>query len=178
MKGFELDWQHNLWYAPSFLKGFVLTANYTKIQSKTGYPLQTSRKLGSGPFAKTVFIDTLRSGRMPDQPNDIFNFTIGYDIGGFSARLSYVYTDNVLVGINRTYDELDRYTSAYKKWDFTAYQKLPWLDGSLQVYLNVNNLTNTPDRAYTSVLGKLSSLQYYGRTVDLGLRYSFNKLPD
>ncbi|GLR17902.1 TonB-dependent receptor [Portibacter lacus] len=178
VRGIELDWQHNTWYLPSFLKGIVLNVNYTKIQSQTAYPLQTSRRDGTGPFAPIIFIDTIRTGRMPDQPNDIFNFTIGYDIGGFSTRLSYVYTDNVLDGVNRTYDELDSYTAAYKRWDFTAYQKLPWLEGRLQVYLNVNNLTNTPDRSFTSVLEKLSSLEYYGRTVDLGVRYSFHKLPE
>jgi len=177
VRGFELDWQTHLWYLPSFLKGIVLSANYTHINSKTSYPLQTSVKNGTGPFAQTVFVDSTRTGRMPNQPDDIFNFTIGYDIGGFSARLSYVYTDNVLVGINRTYDELDSYTDAYKRWDFTAYQKLPWLEGRMQLYVNVNNVTNTPDRSFVSVLQKLSSLQYFGRTVDLGLRYSFEKAP-
>jgi TonB-dependent receptor len=173
VKGFELDWQTHFWYLPSFLKGIVLNINYTHINSETSYPFQIGVKQGSGPFAKTVWVDSARIGRMPDQPDDIFNLTLGYDIGGFSARLSYVYTDNVLSGFNRTFKELDSYTSAYKRWDFTAYQKLPWLNGDLQVYLNINNITNTPDRSFTSVLQKLSSLQYYGRTVDLGLRYSF-----
>ncbi len=177
VKGVELDWQTNFWYLPGLLKGLVLNINYTKINSNTSYPFQTSVKQGTGPFAKTVFVDSTRVGRMPDQPNDIFNFTLGYDVGGFSARLTYVYTDNVLVGINRTYDELDTYTDAYKRWDFTAYQKLPWLDGRMQVYLNINNITNTPDRSFTSVLQKLNSLQYYGRTIDLGFRYSFEKSP-
>jgi len=177
VKGFELDWQTNFWYLPSFLKGLVLSINYTHINSQTSYPLQTAVKEGTGPFAKTVFIDTTRVGRMPNQPDDIFNFTLGYDIGGFSARLSYVFTDNVLVRVNRTFDELDSYTASYKRWDFTAYQKLPWLNGQFQVYMNVNNITNTPDRAFTSTLEKLSSLQYYGRTIDLGLRYTFAKKP-
>lgn len=173
VRGIELDWQTHLWYLPSFLKGIVLSVNYTHINSNTSYPFQTAVKNGSGPFAQTIFVDSTRVGRMPNQPDDIFNLTIGYDIGGFSARLSYVYTDNVLVGVNRTYDELDAYTDAYKRWDLTAYQKLPWLKGQLQLYLNVSNITNTPDRAFTSELQKLSSLQYYGRTVDLGLRYQF-----
>ena len=178
VKGLELDWQMHTWYLPSFLKGIVLNVNYTHINSETGYPFQTSVKLGEGPFAQTVFVDSLRIGRMPNQPDDIFNFTIGYDIGGFSARLSYVYTDNVLRGVNRTYRELDSYTAAYKRWDFTMQQNLPWLGGGLQLYLNVNNLTNTPDRTYTSELGLLSSLQYYGRTIDLGLRYNFHRTPE
>lgn len=173
VSGFELDWQTHLWYLPSFLKGIVLSVNYTHINSETSYPLQTAVKNGTGPFAQTIFVDSTRTGRMPNQPDDVFNFTFGYDISGFSARLSYVYTNNILVGINRTYDELDAYTASYKRWDFTAYQKLPWLKGQAQVYLNVNNITNTPDRAFTSELQKLSSLQYYGRTVDIGLRYKF-----
>ncbi|MCB0836693.1 MAG: TonB-dependent receptor [Bacteroidetes bacterium] len=174
VKGFELDWQTNFWYLPSFLKGFVLNLNYTHINSATSYPFQTSVKLGTGPFAPTVFVDSLRDGRMPNQPNDVFNFTLGYDVGGFSARLSFVYQDNILSGINRTYDELDSYTAAYKRWDFTAYQKLPWLEGRLQVYLNANNITNTADRSFISLLQKLSSVQYYGRTVDVGIRYGFD----
>ncbi|MFK8068103.1 MAG: TonB-dependent receptor [Gammaproteobacteria bacterium] len=173
VRGFELDWQTHFYYLPSFLKGFVLNVNYTHINSETSYPFQTSVKNGTGPFAQTVFVDSTRAGRMPNQPDDVFNFTIGYDIGGFSARLSYVYTDNVLVGINRTYDELDSYTAAYKRWDFTAYQKLPWFDKRFQLYLNFNNITNTPDRSFVSELQKLSSVQYYGRTLDLGIRYGF-----
>lgn len=173
VRGIELDWQTNFWYLPSFLKGLVLSVNYTHIHSETRYPFQTAVKQGSGPFAPTIFVDSTRIGRMPNQPNDVFNLTIGYDIGGFSARLSYVYTDNILVGVNRTYDELDAYTASYRRWDFTAYQKLPWLKGQLQVYLNANNITNTADRSFTSELQKLSSLQYYGRTLDIGLRYQF-----
>ena len=173
VSGFELDWQTHLWYLPSFLKGIVLSVNYTHINSKTSYPLQTAVKNGTGPFAQTIFVDSTRVGRMPNQPDDVFNLTVGYDIGGFSARLSYVYTNNILVGINRTFDELDAYTASYKRWDFTAYQNLPWLKGQLQVYLNANNITNTPDRSFTSELQKLSSLEYYGRTVDIGLRYKF-----
>ncbi len=172
VRGFELDWQTNFWYLPSFLKGLVLNINYTHITSETNYPYQTSRKVGVGPWAKTVFIDTIRSGRMPNQPDDIFNATLGYDIGGFSARLSFVYQDNVLVGINRTYKELDSYTDAYYRWDFTAYQKLKWVKG-LQLFLNINNLTNTPDKSYVSTLKKLSSANYYGQTIDIGVKYEF-----
>jgi len=107
-----------------------------------------------------------------DQPNKILNLTIGYDIGDFSARLSYQYTDNVLKYSDPAQQELDKYTAPYSRWDFTAFQKLPWLEG-LQVYLNINNITDTPDRQYSSVLEKLADVQYYGRTADLGIRYSF-----
>lgn len=177
VRGIEVDWQTNFWYLPGALKGIVLSVNYTKIASETAYPFQTSVRNGTGPFATTTFVDSTRTGRMPNQPNDIFNFTLGYDVGGFSTRLTYVYTNNILVGINRTYDELDTYTAAYPRWDFTAYQKLPFLDGG-QVYLNVNNITNTPEQSFTSTLELLNAAQYYGLTVDLGFRYSFSKTPN
>ncbi len=41
VRGFELDWQTNFWYLPSFLRGFVLNINYTHISSETSYPFQT-----------------------------------------------------------------------------------------------------------------------------------------
>ena len=171
VQGFELDWQTHFWYLPSFLKGLVLSVNYTHITSDTSYPFQTGVKQGTGPFAPIVFVDSTRVGRMPNQPDDVFNLTVGYDVGGFSARLSFVYQDNVLTGVNRTYDELDSYTDAYKRWDLTIYQQLPWLEKRLQVYLNANNITNRPDRSFVSELRKLSAVEYYGRTVDLGIRY-------
>ncbi len=172
VKGFELDWQTHFWYLPTKLKGLVFNLNYTHIKSETTYPFQTSVKQGTGPFAKTVFVDSSRTGRMPNQPNDILNATLGYDIGGFSARLSFVYQDNVLVSTNSTWDELDAYTDASYRWDFTAVQKLPWVEG-VKVYLNVNNITNEPDRNFISVLEKLNSVEYYGMTTDLGIRYEF-----
>ena len=172
VRGFELDWQTHFSYLQSFLRGFVFNANFTHISSETSYPFQTSVKEGTGPFARIVFVDSTRAGRMVNQPDDILNLTLGYDIGGFSARISFVYTDNVLVGVNRTYKELDSYTDAYYRWDFTAYWELPWTKG-LQLFMNANNITNRPDRSYISELGKLSSANYYGRTVDLGVRYEF-----
>jgi TonB-dependent receptor len=172
VRGFELDWQTNFWYLPSYLKGLVFNINYTHIKSETIYPFQTAIKKGTGPFAKTVFVDSSRTGRMPNQPNDILNATLGYDIGGFSARLSFVYQDNVLTSANRTWEELDAYTDASYRWDLTAQQKLPWVKG-LQVYMNVNNITNQPDRNVISVLKKLNAVEYYGMTSDLGLRYEF-----
>ena len=171
VKGFELDWQTHFWYLPSYFKGLVFNINYTHITSETTYPYQTSVKLGTGPFAKTVFVDSSRTGRMPDQPNDILNATLGYDIGGFSARLSFVFQDNVLGSAHSSYAELDSYTAAYYRWDFTAYQKLP-VEG-LKLYMNINNITNRPDRRFISVLEKLSSVNYYGKTADIGLRYEF-----
>jgi TonB-dependent receptor len=173
VKGIELDWQTNFWYLPSFLKSLIFNINYTHIKSETYYPRFFLRRIGTFPNFRTVAVDTVRSGRLVDQPDDILNLTLGYDIGGFSARLSFLYQDNVFRQAHITYQELDSYTAAYYRWDFTAYQKLPWYHGRLQLFLNINNISNRPDREFTSVLEKLSLVSYYGRTADLGFRYTF-----
>jgi TonB-dependent receptor len=172
VRGIELDWQTHFWYLPSYLKGLVFNINYTHIKSATRYPYHKQVATGTGIFKTYSYIDTTRTGRLIDQPDDILNVTLGYDIGGFSARLSFLYQDNVLRSADPVYQELDSYTDAYYRWDFTAYQKLPWFKG-LQLYLNVNNITNRPDRQFRSELEKLSNVEYYGTTADLGIRYKF-----
>lgn len=167
VRGIELDWQTHFWYMPSYLRGLVLNINYTHIKSEAHYLYHTK----TGGFVPVEF-DTTRKGRLIDQPDDILNLTLGYDIGDFSARLSFLYQDNVLRSYDPEEKELDKYTDAYYRWDFTAYQKLPWLEG-LQLYLNVNNITDRPDRDYRSLNKKLSFVEYYGRTADFGIRYSF-----
>jgi hypothetical protein len=172
VRGIELDWQTHFWYLPSFLSGLVFNINYTHITSKSYYPYYYTKRSGNPPFFTFTNVDTTRSGRLINQPDDILNLTLGYDIGGFSARLSFLYQDNVFREAHTTLEELDSYTAAYYRWDFTAYQKLPWIEG-LQIFLNVNNITNRSDRQFTSVLEKLSLVEYYGTTADLGIHYSF-----
>ena len=172
IRGIELDWQTHFWYLPSYLKGLVLNINYTHITSETYYPYYYTKKTGVFPFYKYTTVDTTRAGRLIDQPDEILNVTLGYDIGGFSARLSFLFQDNVFRAADKTYKELDSYTDAYYRWDFTVYQKIPWYEG-LQLYLNVNNIADRPDRRFTSILEKLSRVEYYGGTADLGIRYTF-----
>ncbi len=168
VRGIELDWQTHFWYLPSYLKGVVLNINYTHIKSEAHYLYHAKE---GGVFVPVEF-DTTRKGRLIDQPDDVLNLTLGYDIGGFSARLSFLYQDNVLRSYDPEEKELDEYTAAYYRWDFTAYQRLPWFKG-LQLYLNVNNITDRPDRRYRSLNQKLSFVEYYGRTADFGIRYNF-----
>jgi TonB-dependent receptor len=170
VEGIELEWQTNFWYLSDILRGLVFSINYTNITSKTAYPFQTLVKLEPGPFGRSVLVDTTRAGRMPDQPNHILNATLGYDFRGFSARISLLYQDNVL-GAPSTREELDSYTDALYRWDLILYQKLPWQ--GFQAFINLNNITNSSDRRFVSVLEKLSSADYYGRTIDLGIRYRF-----
>lgn len=112
--------------------------------------------------------------RMPDQPAHIFNITIGYDFGDFSARLSYLYQTDKLTGIGYAgvvpTSRLSSYTGGYGRWDLSLQQKFYQ---NLQVFANFNNLNNRHDQNFIgSALNNPSYIEYYGFSMDLGIRYS------
>lgn len=182
VKGIEFDWQTNFWYLPSVFKGLVLSFNYTIIQSETEYPAFYVRNVPieprpqRPPFNTQVLTDTTYIGRIPDQPSNIANVTIGYDYKGFSARLSYYFQNDIFTGNfgSRFFNDGvftegdDVFTGQINRLDFTTKQKI---NEQVEVYANLNNLTNEFDRNYQSSFGSYPTyLQYYGFTMDVGIR--------
>jgi outer membrane receptor protein involved in Fe transport len=111
---------------------------------------------------------------MPDQPNNIINVTLGYDYAGFSARVSYIYLADKLSGIgySGSYPTpiLSTYTGSYHRWDASLQQKF---DRNIVVFLNLSNLNKRPDNTFVgSDLKSPSYIEYYGFTMDLGIRYN------
>ncbi|MEJ2613721.1 MAG: TonB-dependent receptor, partial [Ignavibacteriaceae bacterium] len=109
---------------------------------------------------------------MPDQPANIANVTIGYDLGGFSARLSYLYQADKLTGIgySGSYPStvFSSYTGPYERWDLSVQQKIT---SNIQLFVNLNNINARPDKNYTgSTLSNPKYFEYYGFTMDLGAR--------
>ncbi len=186
--GVEFDWQTNFWYLPSFLKGTVLTINYTRMFSETTY--QRNVKTGEVVCVRfcefpqfredvEIWADTTRTGRAFDQPAHLLNVTLGYDFKGFSARLSYLYQGDRLTNIRRIfYPVLDAYSDKYQRWDVTVKQSL---GETIELYGNFSNLTSTPDRNIigdgggdaSRGFGSTTLAQYYGFTMDLGVRLRF-----
>lgn len=180
-KGAELDWQTNFWYLPSFLKGLVFDFNWTYITSSVDVKAYLAKftttsvpdPLRPGRYTQVVtesLDSTLRTNRMPDQPSHILNSTIGYDYGGFSIRVSYLYQSDKVAGVGET-AITDAFTDAYERWDAVVQQKI---GDNLQIYANFTNLNNRHD---ASLLGyrqnNPTALEYYGRAIDIGLRLKF-----
>lgn len=172
-KGFEIDWQTNLWYIP-YLEGVVINVNYTRIFSemdKQQFRLVKSdrRKPGGGPPRYYMdLLDTLRSSRLPDQPAHIANITLGYDYKGFSARVSYLYQTNKVTYIDNN-EELDQFTGEYARWDLTIQQTIM---ENLQFFSNFTNLNERPDQSFRGTsLNNPTYIEHYGLTIDFGLRY-------
>ena len=172
--GFEIEWQTHFWYLPSVFNGLVLNINYTHIYSemKLVYDSLVTKQIG--PKREHSLVTRDIKTRMPDQPANIFNVTIGYDLGGFSARVSYLYQADKLTGIG--YDgvvptsRLSSYTGGYGRWDLTLQQKF---FRNFQVFANFNNLNNRHDENFIGAnLNNPSYIEYYGFTMDLGVRYN------
>ena len=127
------------------LSGLVFNANYTRSLSEVKYPRTTiDYQISWVPSFQvvTVNLDSFYVDRLIDQPNDIFNYSLGYDYRGFSARVSMLYMSDVFKTTN-FWPELRETTDSYRRYDLSMKQKLP-VKG-LEIYLNVSNLTEAID---------------------------------
>jgi outer membrane receptor protein involved in Fe transport len=174
-KGIEFDWQTNFWYLPSFLQGLIFNFNWTYITSTIDVQrFKTTPEVVFIPprtyITSIILSDTIRRNRMPDQPAHIANMTIGYDYKGFSIRASYLSQSDKVTGIGQT-PVTDAFTAPYRRWDLAVQQKF---GDNMQIFANFNNLNNRHDE---SLLGSRqlnpTSIEYYGLTVDVGIRYKF-----
>ncbi|MEN8158198.1 MAG: TonB-dependent receptor [Bacteroidota bacterium] len=168
--GLEIEWQTRFWYLDNFLKGLLLTANYTKTFSNVDYERTVLNQifLEEPPWVDVEEESTPYSERLIFQPSDIFNLTLGYDYKELSTRLSFVYQNNIFSNPN-FFRLLRGATDDYFRIDFSVNQKLPW-DG-FEAILNFSNLTSTKEQDLLISNNHPTRVQYYGFTLDLGLRY-------
>jgi TonB-dependent receptor len=166
--GLETEWQTHFWFLPEPFNGIVVNINYTHIFSEANYP--KSERIVTynedGTFTD-IINDTSYTTRLLDQPNDILNLAIGFDYGGFSARLSLLYQDNVF---KRPDFWLQNRVNSdrFSRWDLSVKQELPWF--GMQVFFNINNITGEDDVDINQKTSFPASEQRYGMTADAGLR--------
>ncbi|MEL6924894.1 MAG: TonB-dependent receptor [Bacteroidota bacterium] len=184
--GVELDLQANLRALNGFWKGLVLGANLTLAESETFYPVFdiSSEFIPEPPFFITTVIDTVRSGPIVGQADIIANFSLGYEVGGFSGRISAIHQSKTLSpgnpGVGRTgsgiqrIPELDFFDDQFWRFDLALKQKLD-KQGAWTLLFNVNNLTNTPERALQGTARLIQEEEFFGFTAELGVLYKFKK---
>jgi hypothetical protein len=166
VNGIELDWQTHFWYLPSPLSGLVFSVNYTHIFSKTEYPYTVVEKVGR----QSVYVDTTFSGALLDQPDDVANFSLGWDYADFSIRVSMLYQSEIFTGVN-FWPQLRAHTSSYTRWDVAVKQGLPWF--GLQLFCNLNNINGANDVSVIQGGGVPLAEQQYGLTAEAGVRFRF-----
>ena len=177
--GFEIEHQANLRFLPGFLSNFVLSYNVSIIRSETY--ITTSRQETyyvtipgiSFPVEKTRSVMFEQKQKLEGQPEFFGNVALGYDIGGFSARISVFFQGEY----NRTFSANQRsdvVNNAFSRWDLALKQDIT---DNMTVMFNLNNFTNTEEG--TSIKNRIMNWtlpnwsEKYGVTADLGVKITF-----
>ncbi|MCX6120884.1 MAG: TonB-dependent receptor [Ignavibacteriales bacterium] len=181
--GFELEHQMNFGFIPvAWLKSITLSYNISITRSETNIIInQVVQDSVWHPAARrtpayfTVLDDhnyLLVTRRSENQPEVYGNAALGYDVSGFSARLSVFYQDKY----TRQYSgdgSQDNIVESFTKWDLAFKQVISPV---LSVFLNINNLSNSKEtRSQVDTFMDWSlpnRAELYGTTVDFGVRVS------
>jgi TonB-dependent receptor len=175
IKGIEFDWQTQFSYLPGILKGVILNANLTMMQSETKYPFYsfTTVKIPTPPFVKTEGKDDFRANKIIGMPDMTGNISLGYEIGGFSGRVSMYHQSSTITAAQSGQKSIDQDKAPLTRLDFLASQKVKKVPG-LMFTLSLNNITNNPDRTVlTYYHDKITRDERYGFSGDIGIRYKF-----
>jgi TonB-dependent receptor len=178
--GFEIEQQTNMSFLPWLLKNFVLSYNVSVVRSETyirsylwaahvdtGY-VRNVPVINTTYYAKYVDVKQKLEG----QPELFGNVALGYDIGGFSARVSLFFQGEY----TQTYSTdgtADIMVNKLSRWDLSLKQQVT---SAIAVMLNVNNFTNVEEN--TSIKNRntgwdlLYTSNNYGITADLGVQIS------
>ena len=134
--GFEVEHQANFRYLPGLLKNIVLNYNLTFLRSET-WTLDVTQI----ETTQTMDVISYKRQKLSDLPEFLANVNLGYDIDGFSFRISYFYQgeypiDNYL-GIPIKENKLSRLDIAIRQQILR----------NISIVLNANNITNSEEEA-------------------------------
>jgi TonB-dependent receptor len=177
--GVEFEHQMNLGFLPGYLSNFTLSYNLSVTRSKTNIVgsqtisrNDTTYDLRGNPHLTTTFshVPKIFIRESEGQPKLYGNAALGYDIGGFSARISVFYQDRYVQQYSQD-GQTDIIVDPFAKWDLALKQKCT---DNISVILNINNLTNRSET--TSFQNTVTpwtinrTAETYGTTVDFGVR--------
>ena len=181
IKGIEFDLQLQFRKLNNFLKGVVLSANLSLMDSKMNY-FETLKGREANPNytvggTEKPFIPTnsevVYTDRLLNQPSLLFNVSLGYDYKKFSGRISCNYQDGVLVTEQHRPDGADvESTRSFMKWDAQLKYNIT---KNFSIFGTVSNFTLSSDRKRRDITNYPSSVEYYGATAYIGFKYDIFK---
>lgn len=173
--GFEFEHQMNFSFLPGLLRNVVLSYNASIVRSEThiiGTEIDTVEYYVPGipyPFYRYDERIVDRKQQLENQPEFYGNISLGYDIGGFSGRLSLFHQSEYNVSFTPS-GRGDIVANPFTRIDLAMRQRIT---GYLSLLLNVNNLTNVREgnSLYDRVNGYkiLNTSERYGITADFGV---------
>lgn len=171
--GFEFEHQINFQFLPGLLRNIVLSYNISIVRSETIiYGSQTITYIDSSgffPLPKSTNILVERKQKLEGMPEFFGNISLGYDIEGFSGRVSLFHQGKHNVSFSAS-GSSDQVTKSFTRLDIALKQKIT---DYLSAFVNINNVTNVEDgselnrRQYNYILFDQS--ERYGLTVDFGI---------
>jgi len=177
--GFEVEHQANLGFLPGLLSNIVLSYNLSIVRSETwvlGYRVDTTYAIVPPiPFPLPQYTSRLIESKqkLEGQPEFFGNVALGYDLGGFSGRISVFFQGEY----NRSYSagrRSDPVVKDFSRWDLSLRQRVT---PNISVFFNLNNFTSVEEEVYSTNRVEnwevLRSSQQYGLTGDLGVRVEF-----
>ncbi len=172
--GFEVEQQTNFLFLPGVLRGIILNYNLSLVKNQTYTPFASiyydTTYVAGFPVPKPAVRLIEEKSRIVNSPEFFCNIVLGYDIAGFSARLSYFYQDSYYNGFS--FDQRSNpMQNSFARMDLALKQNL---SEHLAIGLNIDNLTNYSEgtsiqNTITGWTLQTSSVRY-GTNVNLWLR--------
>lgn len=173
--GLEVEHQANLNFLPGALSGIILGYNFTFVRSETfvlGFRIDTTYIIipGFPPLPQYYSVLQETKQKLEGQPEFFGNVSLGYDLGGFSGRLSVFFQGeyNRVYSAQRTSDPVVR---PFSRWDLSLRQRVT---ENVSFFFNLNNFTSVQEDQFTANRKDnweaLRSSERYGLTGDVGVR--------
>lgn len=154
--GLEIGFQQELGIVSPALEDFIVSANYTRVETDAEVPTPDG---GS------------RGAPLPGQSANVANASLGYDRGGFQARLSVAYRDRFLDEIGDPEDpSQDVFIDDHVSVDITASYRV---NERFQIFGQASNLNDRPLYSYTGRRNVNVQYEEYGFSAALGIRATF-----
>ncbi|MEO1022580.1 MAG: TonB-dependent receptor [Bacteroidota bacterium] len=152
--GFEVNLQQQLNFLPGFASGFGIYANYT-------YTYSEATLFNADGVARTV--------ALPGQAESIGNFALSYEKFGFSGRVAMSYA-GAFIDELRANEGDDRFYDEHLQIDVSATQRVA---PNVQIFAEINNLTNQPLRFYNGVSSRPEQQEFYSFWMNAGIKFRF-----
>ncbi len=152
--GAEVSFQRQLDFIPGIGKNFGIFLNYTYLTSEAN-------------GIRNEDGDQRGDLELPGASPNMFNGSLSYGDGKFSARISGNFSDAYIDELGGNNFE-DRY---YDQQFFLDFNVTYAFTKNLRIYADLNNITNQPLRYYQGVKERTQQVEFYDRRLTLGLKY-------